>query len=193
MGRLGIVQAGNPGLRRRADPVPERLFNTPELQGLIDLMKTTMRRAPGVGLAAPQIGVPLQVIVLEDTEALMQSLTKAEREERGRIPIPFDAWINPMMEPLANDQAEFFEGCLSVLGYEAKVKRYVRIKVEGLDQQGQKKGPQEMSGWPARIIQHELDHLAGTLYVDRMDPRTFASATSREADAVADLLASLKL
>jgi peptide deformylase len=193
MGKLGILQAGHQLLRSPAAAVPPHLFNNSALTDLIGLMKIAMRDAPGVGLAAPQIGVPLQVIVLEDTETLMRFLTPQEREERGRSPVPFQAWINPSMKPLSDEQAELFEGCLSVPGFEAKVKRYVHIEVDGFDETGKRKGPLEMRGWPARIVQHEIDHLNGTLYVDRMDSKTLAARASREDHALSDLIASLGL
>jgi peptide deformylase len=193
MGKLGILQAGHQLLRSPAAAVPPHLFNSSALTDLIGLMKMAMRDAPGVGLAAPQIGVPLQVIVLEDTETLMRFLTPREREERGRSPVPFQAWINPSMKPLSDEQAELFEGCLSVPGFEAKVKRYVHIEVDGFDETGKRKGPLEMRGWPARIVQHEIDHLNGTLYVDRMDSKTLATRASREGHALSDLIASLGL
>jgi peptide deformylase len=193
MGKIGILQAGHQLLRSPAAAVPPRLFNSSALTDLIGLMKMAMRDAPGVGLAAPQIGVPLQVIVLEDTEALMRFLTPPEREERARSPVPFQAWINPSMKPMSDEQAELFEGCLSVPGFEAKVKRYVHIEVDGFDEAGKRKGPIEMRGWPARIVQHEIDHLNGTLYVDRMDSKTLATRASREDHALSDLMASLGL
>lgn len=193
MGKIGILQAGHQLLRSPAAAVPPHLFNSRALTNLIGLMKMAMRDAPGVGLAAPQIGVPLQVIVLEDTETLMRFLTPQEREERGRSPVPFQAWINPSMKPLSDEQAELFEGCLSVPGFEAKVKRYVHIEVDGFDETGKRKGPLEMRGWPARIVQHEIDHLNGTLYVDRMDSKTLATRASREDHALSDLIASLGL
>ena len=193
MGKIGILQVGHHLLRSPAAAVSPRLFNSNALIDLIDLMKVTMRDAPGVGLAAPQVGVPLQVIVIEDTEASMRFLTPQEREEHGRSPVPFQAWINPSMKPLSDKKAELFEGCLSVPGFEAKVKRYVHIEVDGFDETGKRKGPLEMRGWPARIVQHELDHLYGTLYVDRMNSKTLATRASRENDALSDLMATLGL
>jgi peptide deformylase len=193
MGRFGILPTGHPILRLKADPVPERLFNSPELHNLIEQMRIAMQRAPGVGLAAPQIGIPLQVIVLEDKESLMALNTEAERKARGRKPVDFQAWINPTMEALSDEQVEHFEGCLSVPGFEARVKRYRRIKIEGRDETGARKEPAELSNWAARIVQHEIDHLAGTLYIDRMDPKTFSAFPAREVQEHTDLLASLNL
>ena len=193
MAKVAIVQAGHPILRQAAAPVPQRLFNSGALNDLISAMKMAMREAPGVGLAAPQIGVPLQVIVLEDTETLMRFLTPREKQERARSVVPFQVWINPTMKPLSDAQADFYEGCLSVPGFEARVKRYLHIEVEGLDETGEPRSKVEMHGWPARIVQHELDHLNGTLYVDRMDPTTFSTRTSRENAALSDLLSALEL
>jgi peptide deformylase len=190
---MGILQAGHPVLRAKAAPVPQRLFGTQALHNLIELMKTTMREAPGVGLAAPQIGIPLRVIVVEDTAALMRFLTPDEISQRQRTPLPFQAWINPVLQPLSDEVAEFHEGCLSVAGFEAQVKRHLRIELRGFDEHGDVKGPATMEGWAARIFQHEIDHLDGTLYVDRMDTRTLAFRGLREADALAALKDDLGL
>jgi peptide deformylase len=190
---MGILQAGHPVLRAKAVPVPERLFGTKALQTLIELMRTTMREAPGVGLAAPQIGIPLRVIVVEDKDALMRFLTPDEIGERRRSALPFQAWINPVLRPLSEETAEFHEGCLSVPGFEAIVKRHLRIEVRGLDENGAAKTPAVFEGWPARIFQHEIDHLDGTLYIDRMDTRSFSFRALREGEALAALKDDLGL
>jgi peptide deformylase len=135
-------------------------------------MVAAMRAAPGVGLAAPQIGVGLQVIVLEDAEALMAKLSPGERAARGRTPFPLKVIINPKLTSRGRGRATFFEGCLSVKGYMALVERDLEVEVTGLDERGNPLVWQA-SGWPARILQHEVDHLLGTLYVDRMQSRTF--------------------
>src|SRR5580698_11550455 len=93
-----IVQAGDPVLRRPADPVPPEKLNTAELRALVDEMVATMRAAPGVGLAAPQIGVGWQLIVVEDDVDRASSLSDAERVERGRTPLPLTAIVNPHLE-----------------------------------------------------------------------------------------------
>lgn len=135
-------------------------------------MVDVMRTAPGVGLAAPQIGVGLSVIVLEDTEHRMAKLTKEQRAERGRTPLPLLVVFNPTLRILGAEQATFFEGCLSVQGYMALVDRYLTVEVTGFDAEG-KPLQRELHGWPARILQHEVDHLQGTLYIDRMHSRSF--------------------
>jgi peptide deformylase len=168
-----IVQAGHPVLRTRAAKVAPDYLSTREFRALVDAMVAVMRAAPGVGLAAPQIGVGLQLIVLEDPEALMSRLTSAERAARGRTPVPLKVIVNPVLTARGSSRATFFEGCLSVQGYMALVERDLEVEVNGLDERGEPFAWQ-VSGWPARILQHEVDHLRGTLYVDRMLSRTFS-------------------
>jgi peptide deformylase len=169
-----IVQAGDPVLRARAGDVPAERIGTPDLQELFATMIAVMRDAPGVGLAAPQIGVPLRVIVLEDRDELIARLTPDERHERARVPFDVRILVNPVVASLGEERATFFEGCLSVPGYSGLVERHREVEVTGLDEHA---APVRwrVSGWPARILQHELDHLAGTLYVDRMMTRSFAT------------------
>jgi peptide deformylase len=166
-----IVKAGHPVLRaaaRRLDPAE---IATQDLRALVRAMVAAMRAAPGVGLAAPQIGVGLAVIVLEDHEDLMTRLSPEQRRERGRVPIPLRVIVNPELSLEPGPRATFFEGCLSVPGYMALVDRAETVRVRGLDEHG---APVDWTarGWPARILQHEVDHLNGTLYVDRMITRT---------------------
>lgn len=174
MDELGIVQTGAPVLRNKAEDVPVERIATPEFQALLAKMIDTMRKAPGVGLAAPQIGVPWRVLVLEDREELMATLTPQERAERERLPVPVRVFINPTLMPVGDEKVTFFEGCLSVAGFAGLVERFREVEVSGLDEKGQ---PQtwRVKGWPARILQHEVDHLAGTLYVDRMLTRSFGT------------------
>ncbi len=167
-----VVQAGHPVLRAVAAPVERARLGSKELGALVQKMVAVMRAAPGVGLAAPQIGVGLQLIVLEDAEALMAKLTPPERALRGRVPYPLQVLINPKLRFVGDERATFFEGCLSVKGYMALVERALSVEVTGLDEHGNDVAF-TVSGWPARILQHEIDHLNGTLYVDRMMTRTF--------------------
>ena len=169
-----IVQTGNPVLRLpAADVLPERI-PTPEFQALIARMIAEMRKAPGVGLAAPQLGISERILVLEDREELMSSLTTSERAERERAPFPVRVFINPSLRTIGDDKATFFEGCLSVAGFGALVERSREVEVTGLDEHGVQQ-TWRVTGWPARILQHEVDHLAGTLYIDRMKTRTFGT------------------
>ncbi|MGK3999651.1 peptide deformylase [Sorangium sp. So ce1024] len=196
-----IVLAGRAVLRKPAEPVPPEEIGTKQLKQLISTMVAVMRKAPGVGLAAPQIGVGRQIIVLEDSEALMSRLTPAQRAERGRVPFPLRVIINPTLKVLAPSppdaagaaRATFFEGCLSVPGYMALVERDLSVEVSGVDQEG-KEVRWEATGWPARILQHEVDHLRGTLYVDRMISRSLCSNEEAQAllgRSVAEVRATL--
>lgn len=171
---LPIVQTGAEVLRLRAQPVTPEQLASPDFQALVARMTAAMRAAPGVGLAAPQLSVSLQVLVLEDRAELQASLTKEELAERERVPVPLRVFVNPTLTPIGEEQATFFEGCLSVSGYAALVKRWREVEVTGLDERGQ---PQtwRVRGWPARILQHEVDHLNGTLYLDRMVSRSFGT------------------
>ena len=175
-----IVQTGAPGLRARAEDVPVAKIATPEFQALIQTMVETMREAPGVGLAAPQIGVPWRLIVLEDRKDLVKNLSPGEQKERERAPFSTRVFVNPTMQIVSEEKATFFEGCLSVNGFVAMVDRYREVLVTGLDEHGE---PQSFHavGWPARIFQHEIDHLDGTLYIDRMLSRSFATAENSQA------------
>ncbi|MDC0745100.1 peptide deformylase [Polyangium mundeleinium] len=173
MSKPRIVQAGSPVLRAAAAPVARDQITSRDTRLLVKKMVETMRQAPGVGLAAPQIGVSLQVIVLEDDNTRMARLTKEQREERGRAPFPLTVVFNPELRVIGDEKATYFEGCLSVAGYMALVERHFAVEVTGLDEKGEPLR-WEARGWPARILQHEVDHLRGVLYVDRMITRTLA-------------------
>lgn len=175
-----IVQVGAPVLRARAAEVGPELLGTSMLDALVERMIAAMRAAPGVGLAAPQIGVPLRVIVLEDRDEYIAKVSAEERAERGRQPFPARTFINPVLRMIGPERATFVEGCLSVSGFVALVERALEVEVTGLDTFGR---PQawRVRGWPARILQHEVDHLDGTLYIDRMYPRTFATGENARA------------
>jgi len=161
---LKIVQTGTPVLRQVGRTLTPEEIRGAEVQALIELMRETMRDAPGVGLAAPQIGEALQLAVIEDVA------TVAETE---RTPVPFHVIVNPKLE-LGSEAVEHFEGCLSVDGFQAVVPRARQVRVSALDHRGEPVTIRA-SGWYARILQHEIDHLNGVLYIDRMRRRTFTT------------------
>ena len=171
---LKIVQAGEPVLRRRARELSVDELRSPRIQTLIELMRETMRDAPGVGLAAPQIGEPIQLVVIEDSSGQQRGLRDEERVERGREPVDFHVLINPRLTVVDSEPLAFFEGCLSVRECVMIVPRATTVRVEALDERGE---PviRVASGWYARILQHEVDHLHGALCIDRMDSRSFMS------------------
>jgi peptide deformylase len=171
---LEIVQTGNLVLRQKARPLGLAEITSKEIQKLIESMRKTMHDAPGVGLAAPQVGLSLQLAVIEDRQEYHKDVSVEQLQERERRPVPFHAIINPRIVETSGEAAEFFEGCLSLSGFSALVPRARAVRVECLNERGKKKVI-EASGWYARILQHEIDHLRGTLYIDRMHARTFIS------------------
>ncbi len=177
--RLQIIQAGEEVLRRTAREMSRVDILSQSTQELIEHMRETMRHAPGVGLAAPQVGVSVQMALIEDREEYHRKLTAAQLSERKRTAIPFHVIINPRVISLDHTTHEFFEGCLSVTGFSAIVPRAQSITVEYLDESAERQTVQA-TGWYARILQHEIDHLHGTLYLDRMHSRTFMTLENFE-------------
>lgn len=167
-----IVQTGKTVLRTPASSVTPEQIASPEVKRLVTTMTKVMRAAPGVGLAAPQIGVPLRILVMEDKDSLMSKLSPDQRKIRGRVPFPLTVLFNPELQFVGEEEDTFFEGCLSVSGFSALVPRKRSVIVTGLDESGLPVRI-EAQGWPARIFQHEIDHLHGILYVDRMLSRSF--------------------
>lgn len=165
-----IAQMGEPVLRRRAEPVPGDQVPSAALDALIEDLVETMRDADGAGLAAPQIYEPVRVCVVEI----------ADNPRYPEAPsMPLTVFVNPVVEPLVDhpespadrDAIVMYEGCLSVSGIRGAVRRPRRVRVRALDRAGQ---PFELvlEGLLAAVIQHETDHLDGTLFVDRADPKT---------------------
>jgi peptide deformylase len=172
--RLKIYQAGEPVLRQVARPLTPEEIKSTATQQLIELMRETMRDSPGVGLAAPQVGESVQIAVIEDKAEYQTMLAAETLAERERSPVPFHVIINPTIQIDESDAATFFEGCLSVNGYAALVSRARSVKVECENEHGVHQVI-VAQGWYARILQHEIDHLNGTLYVDRMNSRSFVN------------------
>lgn len=164
---LKIFQIGTPVLRQKARPLTMEEIISPEIQQLIELMRDTMRDAPGVGLAAPQIGVGVQLVMIEDLAAYQARLTPEQLKERERVPLPFHILINPSITIENNGEVEFYEGCLSISGLIGQIKRAKSVSVKALNEKGESLEI-HATGWYARILQHEIDHLQGILCVDRM-------------------------
>jgi peptide deformylase len=161
-----ILKMGDPRLLRIAAPVTE--FDTPDLLALVEDMFDTMRAANGAGLAAPQIGEDLQLVIFG-----------FERNERypDAPPVPQTVLLNPVIEPLGDDLVDGWEGCLSVPGLRGVVPRFARIRYRGVDPRGQPID-READGFHARVVQHECDHLIGRLYPTRMNDLTRFGYTS---------------
>jgi peptide deformylase len=161
-----ILKMGDERLLRVAVPVTE--FDTPDLLALIEDMFDTMRAANGAGLAAPQIGEDLQLVIFG-----------FERNQRypDAPPVPQTVLINPVIEPLGDERVDGWEGCLSVPGLRGVVSRFARIRYRGFDPQG-RLIEREADGFHARVVQHECDHLIGRLYPTRMSDLTRFGYTS---------------
>ena len=171
---LSIVEVGDPVLRRVARALSQEEIRSPEIQKLIGQMRETMHEAPGVGLAAPQVGHAIQLAVIEDREQYHKDIAPEQLAAKERRRVPFHVLINPRVVWQSEDTREFFEGCLSLPGYTAIVRRAHAVKVECLDETGNSRSI-DANGWYARILQHEIDHLQGHLYIDRMEMRSFSS------------------
>nr|WP_315398496.1 peptide deformylase [uncultured Duganella sp.] len=151
-----ILKMGDPRLLRVAEPVTE--FGTPEMNQLIADMFDTMHAADGAGLAAPQIGVNLQLVIY----GFKQNVRYPDAPQ-----VPETVLINPILTPLSDEKEEGFEGCLSVPGLRGSVPRWTRLRYEGVDQFNRPIS-REVDGFHARVVQHEVDHLLGILYPMRI-------------------------
>jgi peptide deformylase len=171
---LKIRQVGEQVLRQKARPLSMDEILDRSTHELIEAMRETMHDAPGVGLAAPQVGFSLQLVVIEDQADFIQKLQPEQVAERERKPVPFHVLINPKLTLLGSEVAEFFEGCLSLAGFTAVVPRAKKVRVECLNERGEPITI-DAEGWYARILQHEIDHLHGALYIDRMNSRSFCT------------------
>ncbi len=159
-------------LRQVARPLaPGEILSEP-IHQLLAFMRETMRDAPGVGLAAPQVGMPLQIAVIEDRQDYIDKIPPAQAAERKRAAVPFHVLINPSLTIETAGDTDFFEGCLSLAGFTGIVPRALAVRVECLNERAEPVTIRA-EGWYARILQHEIDHLNGKLYVDRMQPRSF--------------------
>lgn len=151
-----ILRMGDPRLLRQAEPVTR--FSAPELDALVQDMFDTMRAANGAGLAAPQIGVGLQVVIFGFA---------SNPRYPDAPPVPETVLVNPVLTPLSDEIEEDWEGCLSVPGLRGMVPRHTRLRYQGFDQHGNAI-EREAEGFHARVVQHECDHLAGILYPMRI-------------------------
>ena len=172
-----ILKMGDPRLLRVAKPVEQ--FDTPAMRELVADMFETMKHANGAGLAAPQIGVDLQLVIYgyDDNPRYPDA-----------PPVPRTVLINPVITPLGDEEVDGWEGCLSVPGLRGLVPRWERIRYTGFDERGHPIA-READGFHARVVQHECDHLIGRLYPTRMRDLTqfgYTSVLFPEMDPDAD-------
>jgi peptide deformylase len=161
-----IVAIGDPVLRSRARDLSSKEIASPRIQGLIDDLIETKRATHGAGIAANQVGEPLRVAIVEVEEGNPRYPYKP--------PVPLTVLINPTIEPLGDETIELNEGCLSVPDLRGSLQRHLAVRVRYLDRQGVEQ-EEVKRGLTAGTFQHEVDHLDGVLFVDRADPRTFAT------------------
>ena len=157
MSILKVARIGNPVVRARAVDVPAGRIADADTQRLIDDMVETMHEYDGVGLAAPQVHVGLRLAVIE----------VSEEDERAEGGVPLTVLVNPVVRPLSQKTVDGWEGCLSIPGLRGLVPRFRKLELRALDRHG-KPYRLEASGFFARVIQHECDHLDGSVYLDRM-------------------------
>jgi peptide deformylase len=169
---LPIVQLGEPVLRQVSESYRGQLKPS-TLSTLIETMRVTMLEAPGVGLAAPQIGLSLAIAVMEDH-------AREDVDDPQEIAeLPFRVIINPSYQPIGDATASFYEGCLSFEGYQAVRQRWLDIVATWEDESGEIH-KERLHGWPARIFQHETDHLRGEVYIDQAQIRSLSSDDNME-------------
>ena len=175
MGLRTIVTLPEPVLRRKARPVSNFDDN---LQTLIDDMIDTMREAPGVGLAAPQVGISDRLIVVEYADPPVEDDEGAPKEVKPKLYV----MINPEIVKTSEEQVLGVEGCLSIPGLVGEVERFAMVQVKGLNRRGQ---PMKVKaeGWLARIFQHEIDHVNGIVFPDRAT-RVWKPEPEEEEDLV---------
>ncbi|ROS76814.1 peptide deformylase [Cellulomonas sp. PhB143] len=164
-GLLPIVHAGHPVLRAVATPYTGQLGDL--LPDLLTAMHATMVDAPGVGLAAPQVGIGLAVAVVRDPGP------SDPDDPHERVAVPHRTLVNPSYAPASDATRSFYEGCLSVPGWHAVRTRHHAVRLTGQDESGESLD-EVLTGWPARIVQHETDHLRGEIYLDRAEPRSLS-------------------
>ncbi|XP_052007789.1 peptide deformylase, mitochondrial-like [Xyrauchen texanus] len=174
-----VCKVGDPVLRSQAAAVEPGAIQGQEVQQVIKTLVKVMRKLECVGLSAPQIGVPLRILALEYPKKMLEDSSSASVEARGLVAVPLMIFINPHLRVLDGRTVIFQEACESICGYSASVPRYVSVEVSGLNEKAEPITWQA-SGWPARILQHEMDHLNGVLYIDRMDSKTFINVNWEE-------------
>ena len=161
-----VVEIGEPVLRERAREISSEEIGSAAIQQLIDDLIDTKRATHGAGIAANQVGEPVRVAIVEVEEGNPRYPYKP--------PVPLTVMINPSLEPVGDERIEINEGCLSVPDLRGSLPRHLAVRVRYLDRDG-KEHEEVKRGLTAGTFQHEVDHLDGTLFVDRADPRTFAT------------------
>ncbi|CAB3361997.1 Hypothetical predicted protein [Cloeon dipterum] len=168
-----ICQIGDPVLRGKASPVNVEEIGSAKIKKIIKTMESSLKSYKAIGLAAPQVGVPLRIVVFHFPEDALKTFDEKTLKIREMETIPFKVFINPAMKVTSPNKIRFPEACESIKGFSADVPRFYSVKLTGLNENG-KKVEWDAKGWSARVIQHEMDHLDGRLYTDIMDKDSFS-------------------
>ena len=167
-----LLRLGNPVLRNKAKPVTRDMLGTPALNDAIQTLKKYVSDKRAQGLAAPQIGMDLQIAVYQFKKEWLSEIPEELRKEEQFVEIPLSLLINPVVKPISKELSFAEEACFTIPEHSAVVPRFSSINVSTWNEKGDILAFKAV-GWKARIIQHEYDHLMGILYVDRMLTRTF--------------------
>jgi peptide deformylase len=173
-----IVQLGAPTLRAPAALVSPDEIRSAAMRALIAKMRRLMHKTKGVGLAAPQIGIAKQFFIME-SNVLLAGIPEDQARDMAWRKIPFCAYFNPRIVEADRNLSAYLEGCLSFRGFRGLVQRSTAIKIEALDSVGNLVQV-EFDGWAARVVQHEIDHLNGCIYIDRVRPQSIITLSEYE-------------
>ncbi|XP_046397618.1 peptide deformylase, mitochondrial-like [Ischnura elegans] len=163
-----VCQIGDPVLRTKASVVNPEDIKSERIQLVIKKLRSVLRGYDAVGIAAPQIGVPLRIFAVEFPESRMEEFSKEVVHSRKMSTFPFKVFINPGIKVLDYTKISFPEACESVKGFSAVVPRFSEVLVTGLNERGEAV-EWKCKGWPARICQHEMEHLDGKMFIDSME------------------------
>ncbi len=163
-----VVQIGDPVLRQVAPPLRPEDVSAPMVRAVVDELKKNLDRYDAFGLCAPQLGLSARIAVIRCTEKQLSMRTEDERRRLGMEPVDFTVLVNPHVRPIESSPiVTHREGCCSVHGFSALVPRHREVEVMALDETG-REFQWKVKGWTARLVQHEVDHLDGKLFTDRM-------------------------
>ncbi|XP_071451081.1 peptide deformylase, mitochondrial-like [Hetaerina americana] len=167
-----VCQIGDPVLRTKAELVNPEEIMSDKIQLIIKKLRKTMKGYDAVGMAAPQIGIPLRIFAVEFSELKKEEFSKEIIQLREISSFPLKVFINPVMKVLNYTKVSFPEACESVKGFSALVPRFLEVRVTGLNERGEEV-EWHCRGWPARICQHEMEHLNGGMFIDSMEKGSF--------------------
>ncbi|XP_015439313.1 PREDICTED: peptide deformylase, mitochondrial-like [Dufourea novaeangliae] len=177
-----ICQLGDPVLRQKAAPVDTQIIGTREFQEMLEQLSNVLRKYNMSGVAAPQIGLSLQVFAIEVRKKILDKIDPEIQKFCEMEEVPLTFFINPVMEIKGEKNVMHTEMCGSILGYGADILRAREVEIKAFNRLGETFS-WTAKGWPARIAQHEFDHLQGKLYIDKMDPSTFQCIFWEEINA----------